>query len=137
LTNDTKKQALRYLAAGVWNTVFGYAVYAAFTALLTGKIPFAYMAAAVLSNVVAVTQAFFIYKKTVFKTKGNVLKEYLKCWMVYGAGVGLNLILLPILVAFFKTFLTVKAAPYAAGAATTAVIVFFSFFGHKKLTFRQ
>ena len=137
MTNDTKKQAVRYLAAGVWNTAFGYAVYAAFTALLTGKIPFAYMAAAVLSNILAVTQNFFVYKKTVFKTEGNVLKEYAKCWMVYGGAVGLNLLFLPMFVAFFGTFLPEKAAPYAAGAATTAVVVVFSFFGHKKLTFRQ
>src|SRR4029077_16008540 len=32
----------RYLVVGVWNTAFGYSTYAAFTALLTPRIPHAY-----------------------------------------------------------------------------------------------
>ena len=38
-------QLVRYLVVGVWNTAFGYATFAAFTALLTDVVPAPYLAA--------------------------------------------------------------------------------------------
>lgn len=136
---NIKNQIGRYAVAGLWNTVFGYAVYAVFVAVLTGKMPYAYLVAGVISNVVAVTQSFFVYKFFVFKTQGNIWHEYLKCWAVYGTGVAVNLAGLPFAVMVCEAVLPptfVVAAPYVGGAVMTGVVVLFSFFGHKKITFK-
>ena len=64
--------------------LFAYGLYALLTYLLTPLIPYAYMAAALLGTVVCITVSFLGYKMLVFRTKGNFLKEYLRCYVVYG-----------------------------------------------------
>lgn len=131
------RQFARYLVVGVWNTAFGYGTYAALTALLTPKIPHAYIAAMLLSSLLNITVAFLGYKWFVFRTNGNYLKEWLRCLAVYSSSLLLSLALLPILVAAV-TRVTGNAglAPYLAGALLTFTGVIYSFFGHKKFSFR-
>src|SRR6185437_13269530 len=74
----------RYLAVGVCNTVFGYGVYAGLTALLTPHVAYAYIWASLIGSVFSITFAFFNYKIFVFKTKGNYLREWSRCIVVYG-----------------------------------------------------
>jgi len=108
-------QVARYLIVGVWNTLFGYGLFALFTYLLTGIVPFAYMLASVLSNVIAITAAYLGYKWFVFKTKGNYLREYLRCYLVYGAAFLITLALLPVLVFLLDRVVAPRTAPYIAG----------------------
>lgn len=132
------RQTVRYLAVGGFNTAFGYSLYALFTWLLKGVIPHAYELAYVLSNLIGITVAFLGYKWFVFRTKGNYLKEWLRCVSVYGTAMGLNLIALPILVALISKIPAYKgAAPYLAGIITTCFTVLMSFFGHKHISFRR
>jgi putative flippase GtrA len=130
-------QLVRYLIVGVWNTAFGYGTYAAFTALLARYGKDSYLAAMVLSNIVNITIAFLGYKWFVFKTKGNYLKEWLRCVSVYSGSIFISFIALPGLVfALRKWFGYDRGAPYLAGAILTAVTVVISFFGHKHISFR-
>jgi putative flippase GtrA len=129
-------QLFRYLVVGGWNTAFGYGVYAALTWALTGRVPHAYMAAAVLANVVAITVAFVGYKLFVFRTRGNWLREYLRCYLVYGATALLGLALLPVLVHVVGRFTTADAAPYVAQAFVIPITVLASFTGHRRFSFR-
>lgn len=128
--------AVRYLLVGGWNTLFGYGVFAALTYVLTPWLPAAYMFASVLGMVIAITVSFFGYKLVVFRTKGNLLKEYFRCYVVYGTTNLIGLGLLPILVYLLK-WLGVRElySPYIAGAILTAGTVVVSFFGHKNFTF--
>jgi len=152
-TAGGRKQFVRYLVVGVWNTVLGYAVYALFTALLTGVIPYAYLAASVISTIISVTNAYVGYKLFVFKTKGNYLREYLRFFVVYGAAGLVNLLLLPLLVPLCawligqhhwtllnmagKTLVVQQStAPYLAALLLLVVIVTASFFGHREFSFR-
>ena len=129
-------QVFRYLIVGVWNTFFGYALFAALTYLLTGVVPYAYMAASVLANVGAITVAFLGYKWFVFKTKGNYLREYSRCYVVYGTAMLIGLALLPILVILLQCVAGLHgSAPYVAGAMLTAGTVLISFVGHKRFSF--
>jgi putative flippase GtrA len=130
-------QVVRYLIVGVWNTLFGYSLFALFTWLLTGVVPMAYMLACVLSNAIAITVAFLGYKWFVFKTKGNYLREYLRCWVVYGTAFLVNLALLPVLVVLFETIVKPQASPYIAGAVLTAGTVLLSFVGHRQYSFAR
>lgn len=129
-------QVVRYLIVGAWNTLFGLALYSGLTYVLTGRIPLAYMVAAALSNVIAITVAFLGYKWFVFKTKGNYLREYLRCYVVYGTTAMVGLALLPILVALLNWILGCRpSVPYIAGVILTGGTVVVSFFGHRQFSF--
>lgn len=131
-------QFLRYVAVGIWNVSFGYASYAAFTAVLMGVIPYGYLAASLLSSLLNITVAFLGYKWFVFRTKGRYLQEWIRALTLYSGIMALGIVLLPPLVAAV-THIThsPKRAPYVAGAVITALNVCLSFFGHKKFSFRS
>ena len=130
-------QFLRYLVVGGWNTLFGYSTYALFTALLTPRLRFGYMYAAVFSNLISITVAYFGYKFFVFKTQGNYLVEWLRCLLVYGSGMLPGLVLLPLLVeGLHYWFHLQRSGPYVAGALIMGLTVIYSFFGHKHFSFR-
>ena len=129
-------QVVRYLIVGVWNTAFGYGLYAGFTYVLTGRIPFAYMVASVLANVIAISVAFIGYKWFVFKTEGNYLREYFRCYVVYGTAFLVTFALLPIVVGLLNwTLGPWKSVPYIAGAILTGGSVVVSFVGHRQFSF--
>ena len=71
------RQLGAYALVGAWNTLFGYGLYAALVWGLDGKLKFAYMWANVLSNFIAITQAFFLYKFFVFKLQFIKMKAIL------------------------------------------------------------
>jgi putative flippase GtrA len=122
---------------GVWNTLFGYCLFAALVALIDPRIPHGYILASLLSSPINITVAFLAYKWFVFKTKGNYLREWIRCVAVYGSSALLNLILLPIIVeAIRHTTHFERQAPYIAGGLLICFGVIYSFIGHKKFSFR-
>ena len=130
-------QFARYLMVGVWNTVFGYSLYAVFTALLMPRVRFGYIYASVASNLIAITVAYFCYKIFIFKTQGNYVVEWLRCILVYGSALLPGLVLLPLLVeGLHYGFHLERSAPYIAGAVLTGLTVIYSFLGHKNFSFR-
>ncbi|MGA9901419.1 MAG: GtrA family protein [Terriglobales bacterium] len=127
----------RYLLVGAWNTLFGYGSYAFFTATLSPMIPHSYIAASVISSLLNISVSFFGYKWFVFKTKGNYLREWIRCVGVYSGGILFGVLTLPLLVVVIRRNTRfVTQAPYIAGAILTAFMVVYSFFGHKKFSFR-
>lgn len=131
------RRVLRYLIVGGWNTAFGYGVFSGLNYVLTGVIPYPYMVANVLANMISISVAYFGYKFFVFKTKGNYLREYLRTYLVYGASCLASLGLLPIFVVLVRlAYPNPVLAPYIAQAVILPVIVVMSYFGHKKYSFR-
>ncbi|MFZ0747163.1 MAG: GtrA family protein [Terracidiphilus sp.] len=131
-------QFVRYILVGGFNTVFGYGLFALLNWSFTGLGSYSYMYAAVLANVIAITVAFLGYKWFVFRTRGNYLIEYLRCFGVYGSSMVIGLVGLPILVTILRHWLhRTELAPYIAAAMMTVVTVLFSFLGHKSFSFRQ
>jgi putative flippase GtrA len=127
----------RYLLVGAWNTLFGYGSFAFFTAVLSPMIPHSYIAAAVISSLLNISVSFLGYKWFVFKTRGNYLREWLRCVAVYSGGILFSVLTLPILVALIRHNTRFYAqAPYIAGAILTAFMVLYSFVGHKNFSFR-
>ena len=136
-------EVIRFLMVGVFNTVFSLVLYSGFVLLYShlfphrGK-PLIADFASISSKPIAITVAFLCYKHFVFHTHGNYLKEWLRCFAVYGAGMIPELIALPILTRFFLAFaLTHRPAPYLAGAVITVFTATLSYFGHKKFSFRR
>ena len=128
----------RYLLVGLWNTVFGYGTFALLTAVLNPIVPHSYIWASLLSSLLNITVAFLGYKWFVFKTRGNYLREWARCIAVYSGGIVFGLVMLPVLVLVIRhNTHFVAEAPYIAGAILTAVVVVYSFLGHKKFSFRS
>jgi putative flippase GtrA len=126
----------RYLIVGAGNTIFGYSTFAIFTLLLTPHIPFAYVFAGALSTLINITVSFLNYKWFIFKTKGNYLREWLRCLMVYSSGIVLGTALLPLTVFLVKAVTTAReSAPYIAAALLMGINLIVSFLGHKKFSF--
>ncbi|CAN5724387.1 hypothetical protein BH10ACI4_BH10ACI4_37190 [soil metagenome] len=135
-------EVLRYLLVGVWNTVFAYLLYSGFVYLYGRFLPRQYLPltvvlASVSAKPIGITMAFLCYKHFVFHTHGNYLREWLRCFAVYGVGMLPEIIALPILTHLFLRFiLTHQLAPYLAGAVITVFTATLSYFGHKKFSFR-
>jgi putative flippase GtrA len=127
----------RYLLVGAWNTAFGYATFAILTAALDRSIPQSYMLASILSSLLNITVSFLGYKWFVFKTKGNYLREWIRCVGVYSGNILAGLALLPLFVYVIRHhFGLQRQAPYIAGALITGLTVLVSFFGHKHFSFK-
>lgn len=126
----------RYLVVGLVNTGFGYGTYAGLTALFTPHIPFAYMLASLISSFTNVSFSFLNYKWFIFKTKGNYLREWVRCIAVYStAGVIGTAMLAPTV--FLVRHLTPAdhSAPYIAGALLMTANILAGFLGHKNFSF--
>jgi len=132
-------QLRRFIAIGLWNTVFGYACFALLTVLL-GRVftEYGYILAGFIAGVVNITVSFFGYKLFVFKTRGNFIGEWLRCMIVASSGIALGFVLLPVLVYLIRRFTGFDhAAPYAAGAAIAFGNAILNFLGHRNFTFRS
>ena len=119
---------VRYLFVGGWNTLFGMGLFALLYRLWGTQQNYLIIAATV--NIVAVTNAFFCYKWLVFRTKGNYLREYLKCWTVYGSSA---------LIGTAGMVLLVELAgmnPVWANILLTALGIAWSYLGHRFFSFR-
>ena len=131
-------QFVRYLLVGGFNTLFGYCLFAFLNWLFMGRLgKYSYMYASCLASIFSITVAFLGYKWFVFRTRGNYLREWLKCVGVYGSSALIGLIGMPILVPLLQAHIRrPERASYIAGAIMMLVTALFSFFGHKNVSFR-
>jgi putative flippase GtrA len=108
-------QFVRYVCVGVFNTFFGYINFAVILALLNMALPvrFLYLTvvlASILSVPLNISVAYFTYKFFVFRTKGNYLGEWFKCFAVYGTGMIPGLVVLSALTRFLQSLIHGHAA---------------------------
>ena len=101
-------QFARYLAVGAFNTMFGYASFVVVLTLLDRALPVRWLSltvvlASVVSTPLNITVAYFGYKFFVFRTHGNYLLEWLKCFAVYGTGMIPGLLVLSALTRLLQT----------------------------------
>lgn len=121
-------EVVKYLVAGGYNTAFGFGVFAGLYYLCAGYLH--YLMIAVIAQVVAITNAFLVYRFLVFKSTGNILHEYVKVYLVYGASFLITLVLLALLVEILALH------PVLAQFFVTVVTVVVSYLGHSRFTFR-
>jgi putative flippase GtrA len=108
-------QFARYVCVGIFNTFFGYINFAVILALLNTALPnrFLYLTvvlASILSVPLNISVAYFSYKFFVFRTKGNYLGEWFKCFAVYGTGMIPGLVVLSALTRFLQSLIHSHAA---------------------------
>lgn len=122
------RSKVAYLLVGGWNTLFGYGSFALLYMFFSGRLhPVVILT---ISYVLSITNAFIGYKMFVFRTKGNILLEYLRFYVVYGVSFAINLILLPV----FMNLILLDA--YASQALIMILTVIGSYIFHKRFTFR-
>jgi putative flippase GtrA len=137
-SHKTSLQFLRYLLVGGFNSAFGYGLFALLNWSFTGLGSYSYMYASLLASLISITVAFLGYKWFVFRTRGNYLIEWIRCVGIYGSSVVVGLVGLPILVPILRSHLQhPDRASYLAAAIMTPITILFSFFGHKKISFRR
>lgn len=108
-------QFVRYLCIGVMNSLFGYAVYVALLTLLNAVLSARWLyltvvLATVLAMPLNISFAYFGYKFFVFRTKGNYLREWLKCFAVYSTGIIPGLVVLSALTRILQSAIHNHAA---------------------------
>ncbi len=134
LNHETK---FRFILVGIWNTIFSYIVFVVLDYLFNLYLSpryVAYMLAAVFTNIIAVTLAYFLHKNITFKskTKGKTaLIEYLRFYMTYIFTSVLSLLLLPVFVEYLKL------DPKIAAAFIMILLTVVSYISHSLFSFRQ
>jgi putative flippase GtrA len=103
-------QFVRYLCIGAFNTLFGYISFVVVLTLLNAALParllyLTVILASILTTPLNITVAYFGYKFLVFRTKGNYLGEWLKCFVVYGTGMIPGLVALSALTRFLQSMM--------------------------------
>ena len=120
---------LRFLVAGAVNTAFGLAIYP----LLLWSVPaFAthYMIALGVAQLVSLCFAFATYKLGVFRTRGNIAREFGAFSGFYLFNYAANWAALPLLVEL------AGIPPVIAQFGFTIVLIATSWFWHSRVTFR-
>ena len=136
-------EVIRFLIVGVSNTIISLALYSGCVILFShllphrGK-PLIADIASITSKPIAITIAFLCYKHFVFRTHGNYLKEWLRCFAVYGVSTPAELVILPVATSIFLRIAIFHAyAPFLAGIVNALIIACYSYFAHKKFSFKR
>jgi putative flippase GtrA len=126
-------EVIRFLIVGGFNTLFSMLLYFGFGILLTRVMPgFSQVwiadLALVCSTPIAITISFLGFKHFVFRTKGHYLS----------VTIPVSLVLVALFTELFLlTSVPHKDAKFLAGIANSAIIAVYSYFGHKKFSFKR
>lgn len=90
-----------------------------------------YVKALIFSQIICITFSFVSNKYFVFKTKGNIKKEYPKFFAFYGIYFLLNLLCLPVMVEMLNM------NPIVAQTLLSIAIIVSSYFWHNTITFKS
>ncbi len=128
---------IRFVAVGVWNTIFGYLVFVGLDLVFSyifSKRYLAYMSAAVLANILAITNAYIFHKYITFQSQvrgKGIFLEFARFASTYLFSMILGLVLLPFLVE------VLGLAPKISGAMLIPTTMIVSYFGHSNFSFRR
>lgn len=119
---------IRFCIIGIINAFLAYLFYIFFLFLLGQK---NFQLSLILSWVFSSFTSFFLHKHYVFRTKGNIIKQYLKCCTSWVIAYLINAILLEF---FVKQ---IKLSPYLAQILAPAIAGIFTFFVFKIIVFNK
>jgi len=127
----------RFVVVGIWNTIFGYGVYVALDCLFErvfASRAAAYLSAAVLSNILAIANAYVFHKYVTFRSSARgwaMVPEFLRFFSTYLVSIFAGLVALPVFVE------VVGIDPKIAGALVIPVTTLVSWLGHSRYSFRK
>jgi putative flippase GtrA len=121
-------QRVAFLAVGGVNTAIGFGWFVVFHALFGSD---RYMLTLLCAHVCAVSCAFVLHRRLVFRVHGHVWLDLARFELVNLSSLAINAILLPVAV----SVLHLQVIP--AQLAVTAVTVVMTYTGHKLFSFRR
>jgi len=126
------EEKLRFLAVGVWNTVFSLAVLWVLERLIPHDSASILQKQAILvaNWLIAVNHNFFTFKLLVFRTRGNWLREYVRIYVTYSGTFVVQSVLIQSISSYFRLSL------FWASIPTIFAVTILSYLGHKHFTFR-
>jgi putative flippase GtrA len=125
----TTEQGIRYLLVGVFNTIFGYGLFALLEITAGHVIP--YMVVLLVAQVVSTFVAYVLYRYLVFRVEGHFWRDLMRFSLVYAGAFAVNLILLPVMVSGLGWDVLLSQALIVGGT------VIASFFAHRNFSFRR
>ena len=130
-------EQIRYILVGGYNSVVSYALYALFLWLLDKYQPALSFwmwsnpqLALFLSFLTSSVNSYWTQKIYVFATKGNYLKEYIRCLLSWGVGYLLN-------TAILEGLIRLGLNPYLAQGIALALVAVCSYLMLKYLAFQN
>lgn len=118
----------RYLVIGMLNTLWGFVSYPIFYALLA-RTGVHYLVILAFNYAFNATVAYWLQKLLVFKTLGNVGREYARFLVLQAIFFGINVVFLPFVVAIFGL------NPVIGQMLFIVVVAIGGFFWNDKITF--
>ena len=122
-----EKTEARYILAGIWNSLFGIALFASLMHLLSNIFNYGVILGA--SYTISIVQSHFIQRKYVWSSNFGYRTELLRFSIVYVGQFAANLVLL----AFMVEVLEQEVLP--SQIIITGCLIGISFFINKKWTF--
>jgi len=121
---------VRYVLAGALNTIVGFAAY---PGLLWASSWFRhhYLLALLVVQVSCVCFAFTTYKVGVFKSRGNLIGDFVRFTSYYATIFAVNWVVLP----FFVEVVGIK--PIITQTVFNLFVVVFGYFWHSNITFKS
>ncbi|HVF75629.1 MAG TPA: GtrA family protein [Acidimicrobiales bacterium] len=124
-----RREQVRYLLIGGYNTAFGYLFFAALVVLFADRIH--YTVLLLVSHVVSTLNAYVGYRLFVFRVRGSFFRDLFRFWSVYAVQIAVNLVVLPVFVRV--SGLGVLPSQGIIVAVTTVA----TYLAHKHFSFRR
>ena len=122
-------EKFRFLLVGGWNTFFGFCLGLVLYYSLIDRVNIILIG--ILGNIISITMSFLTNKLLVFRTKGNWLEEYLRCYLIYGFMAITSIALLWLFVEFYKFNIVVSQL------LILTISVFLAYVGHSRFTYKK
>ena len=120
---------LRFLIVGVWNFIFGYAVFAGLYWALNGIWPDWLVSS--VAAILGITMSFLTHRFITYRSHGCWWREYLRFYVVYGGQSLLNVFLIWLLVT------RLKLNAYIVQLAISTALTLASYWAHKYYSFKE
>lgn len=125
-----------FLLVGGFNTAFAFALFVAFEVTIGRYLDVAVNRIAgslvplFLSYAIAITVAFVLYRRFVFRVRGHVARDFLRFVSVYILTISVNAVLLPVAVEF-------GVHRILAQLLIVVLAALMSYFGHRNFSFSR
>jgi glycosyltransferase involved in cell wall biosynthesis len=128
LFDSETRRRLLYLVVGGWNTLFGYLAFSALYYLLSSHLNYVLIFIAAYS--ISTLNAYWGYKRFVFKTATRFIEEFPRFALVYVGALAVNLVVFPWLTT------TLGLNPYLSQVLFTVVLVVTTYIVNQRFSFR-
>ncbi len=122
-------EKIRYILVGGFNTLISFVSFYCLYIFLQNKFHYSFIL--ILNFFISVFISFSLLRFFVFKSKGNFLKEYIRCNISYAILLFLNLVLLTVMIDYFKIKVILSQF------VLTIFIAIVGFVIHKNFSFKK